>query len=148
MGAGRPRKSDTERWLGGDAGKRHQKRGRPAALPPPAAVEMPAGLTPEEVAVWQGEYQHALTERTLTAATVQDFAELCRLEVERAAVLTARRAEGWTQQGLQLAREYRGLVQRVEAKRRAFRLAPMGKPLVEETPRVEDPFAEFDGPVN
>jgi hypothetical protein len=109
---------------------------------------MPADLTELEQAVWQAECGHAIAERTLTPATVQDFAELCRLEAERASVLVARRLEGWTSIGLALAKEYRGLVQRVEAKRRAFRLAPMGKPMTDETPTVVDPFAEFDGPVN
>ena len=68
---------------------------------------------------------------------------LCVLEVECAEMLAARRLEGWTLVGVSLSREFRGLAQRLEAKRRAFKLAPMGKDMVApEAPK--DEWSEFD----
>jgi hypothetical protein len=144
IGAGRPRKSDSARWLGGNAGKRGTKAYRSAEpvqpLPP---VEMPLGLTTDEVAIWKALSPLALAARTLTVGTSGDFAVLCALEVELASVLKERRNEGWTTRGMFLAKEFRGLVARVEAKRRAFRLAPMGKEMV-VTEAQKDEWAEFD----
>jgi hypothetical protein len=82
--------------------------------------------------------------RTLVPATVEDFRVLCELTVEAAAVLRARRAVSWETHGPKLANVYRGLVQRLESKMRAFRLAPMGKEMVAPVPAEPDPFAEFD----
>jgi hypothetical protein len=143
LGAGRPRNDDRARWLGGDAGRRSETHA-PRPLPPIQPVDAPTDLTPEEVAIWERWAPLAQAERTLTPGTVGDFAALCRLEVEMAAVLLERRTEGWTKRGLSLAKEYRGLVTRVENKRRAFRLAPMGKPL-EPAEAPKDEWAEFDG---
>lgn len=144
-GAGRPPKDGRERWLDGGADKRGSKPSPPMEPGPIADVEVPDTLTPGELATWLVNAPYALAARTLTPATADEFADLCALEVEMAAVLVERRAEGWTNHGLALAREYRGLVQRVEAKRRAFRLAPMGKEMVApEQPK--DEWAEFDGP--
>ena len=143
VGAGRKAKGERARWLSGGADKRGPK---PATVPEPApvaSVDVPAGLTPAELAAWLVTAPHALAARTLTPATADDFTALCALEVEMAAVLTERRAEGWTARGLALAKEYRGLVQRVEAKRRAFKLAPMGKEMVAADP-PKDEWAEFD----
>jgi hypothetical protein len=81
----------------------------------------------------------------LTPATAGDFATLCALEVETAAVLAKRRSEGWSLLGIVLAKEYRGLVSRLEVKRRAYRLASIGKELVVEEKPVDE-WAEFDGP--
>jgi hypothetical protein len=104
-------------------------------------------LTAKELAVWQDLAPHALAARTLITSTAGDFAMLCTLEIECAEVLVARRLEGWTVVGLCLAREFRGLAQRLEAKRRAFKLAPMGKDMVPpEAPK--DEWSEFDGPTN
>ena len=79
----------------------------------------------------------------MTVGTAGDFAMLCVLEIEMLEVLAERRKEGWTTRGMFLAKEFRGLVQRVEAKRRAFKLAPMGKDMVPpEAPK--DEWSEFD----
>jgi hypothetical protein len=99
-----------------------------------------------ELAAWLVNAPFAVAAHTLTPATADDFVALCSLEAEMAQVLAERREEGWTSRGLALAKEYRGLVQRVEAKRRAFRLAPMGKAMTEPAPAVTDDFEEFDGP--
>ena len=128
-------------------GSRWKKPNQPAPKAPQGrvmAVELPAGLSVAAQTVWQEWAPHATQALTLTPATVLDFAGLCELVVEMREVLEKRRGEGWTDLGLRLAREYRGLVQRVETTLRAFRLAPIGKEMV--TAEVdEDPFAEFDG---
>lgn len=104
------------------------------------------GLTEAELAVWNDVAPDAITAKTLTPATAEDFAVLCRLEMEMRSVLVARRKAGWGTRGLMLAKEYRGLVQRVEAKRRAYCLAAIGKQMASGSPeRPKDPFAEFDG---
>jgi hypothetical protein len=146
IGAGRPSKNARGRWLDGGADKRAPK----PLKAPETAIEIgelppvPGNLTPAELSIWLTTAPLAHAALTLTAATVDDFHALCTLQTEMDAVLQERRAEGWTARGLALAREYRGLVARVEGKRRAFKLAPMGKEMVEiEAPK--DEWAEFDG---
>lgn len=143
IGAGRPRNSERENWLAGQARKTGEAPLPPAPLPP---VDVPEGLPDAERAIWLELAPHALAARTLTVATAGDFAALCRLEVEAAGVLEARRIEGWNRKGLEFAKEWRSLVQRLENKRRAFRLAPMGKPMETPVAAPEDPFGEFDSP--
>lgn len=145
VGSGRKPQDEAQNWLGGNAGKRGT--GEPPKPPTlPAVLDVPEALTAKERAIWLSNAEHARLQRTLTEGTAEDFAELCRLEVERAECLAERRAEGWTTRGLMLAKEYRGLMQRVEAKRRAFKLAPMGKPI--DLPKVvTDEWDEFDAPV-
>ena len=146
-GAGRKPKDRQQRWLDGGADRRG---GKPAGAPevPPTSrgepVEVPEALTPAELAIWLVTAPYAQAAGTLTPATADDFHALCTLQVEMEAVLIERRAAGWTPHGLSLAREFRGLVARVEGKRRAFKLAPMGKEMIQpEAPK--DAFAEFDG---
>jgi hypothetical protein len=86
----------------------------------------------------------ALANGTLTPATAGDFAVLCSLQSDLPDLLAERRAERWSAKGLALAKEYRGMVQRLEAKRRAYMLGAMGKPMPEAAVEVVDPFAEFD----
>lgn len=117
----------------------------PASPKVHAAVGRPE-MPEAEAAVWDQWAEHARLAGTLTPATVEDFRDFCELVVEVKAIRDERRAEGYSSRGLALAREYRALMVRVEAKRRAFRLAPMGKPM-ESGPAVpDDPFSEFDQP--
>ena len=143
VGGGRPKKSQAERWLEGTA-KAPQAAGKPAQVVASALMPAPISLNLAEAAVWNELAPFALAARTLTPGTAGDFLVLCRLEVEMADVLTERRVEGWSSKGLALAKEYRGLVQRSEAKRRAYSLGAMGRPIVEAAAEVVDPFAEFD----
>lgn len=106
----------------------------------------PEGITAATRDHWNDLAPHAVAARTLVEATAADFLELCELLAEKDDVLAERRAEGWTIRGVALAKEYRGLVQRAEAKLRAFRLAPMGREMVAAAPAEADPFAEFDDP--
>ena len=146
VGAGRPPKDAALKWLSGNAGKRGSRptTAQVASRPLPS-VPPPATLGARELAVWEELAPYALAGRTLTTSTAGDFAMLCVLEVECAEMLAARRLEGWTLVGVSLSREFRGLAQRLEAKRRAFKLAPMGKDMVApEAPK--DEWSEFDGP--
>jgi hypothetical protein len=131
--------------LGGNAGKRGLKPAKDTHQQPLRPVEPPK-LNEREQLVWDELAPLAREARTLVPATVGDLKTLCVLEVEMADVLAERRKEGWSLEGLALAKEYRGLVQRVEAKRRAFRLAPMGKDMTPpEQPK--DEWSEFDNTV-
>jgi len=143
VGAGRPPREDSERWLRG-SGKAPKTAGKPAQVVASALMPAPTGLNLAEAAVWNDLAPFALAARTLTPATAGDFVVLCRLEVEMVDVLAERRVEGWSSKGLALAKEYRGLVQRSEAKRRAYSLGAMGRPIIEAAAEVVDPFAEFD----
>jgi len=145
VGAGRPKKSDAARWLGGNAGRRGPKPAKDTHQEPLPPVEAPK-LNEREQLVWDELAPLALAARTLIPATAGDLKTLCALEVEMADVLAERRKEGWSAEGLSLAKEYRGLVQRVEAKRRGFKLAPMGKDMTPpEQPK--DEWSEFDNTV-
>jgi hypothetical protein len=44
--------------------------------------------------------------------------------------------------------DHRGAGQRVQSLMKDFSVNPLGKPLIEDAPKVEDPFAKFDGSVN
>lgn len=147
VGAGRKKKNQTQHWLGGDAGKRGLgKRGKKAPPPPDTTVIAPPWTLDEKTRnVWESLAPHACTARTLTPATTRDFRDLCELVVDLDGVRVAMRQAGWTDDGLRLATTYRGLVQRVEAKMRAFRLAPIGREMATEAPKPTDPFAEFEG---
>ena len=76
----------------------------------------------------------------------EDFVVLVALSVEASELLAARRAAGWTAHGFKLATAYRGVVQRLEAKMRGFKLAPIGKPIRPLASTEPDPFAEFFDP--
>lgn len=137
VGAGRPRKNQIVGFaavIGSSAGT-----GGVDLMP------APAGIGEKTAAHWNRLGPHAVAARTLVEATAGDFLELCELLVEADDVRAERRAEGWTARGLCLSKEYRGLVQRAEAKLRAFRLAPMGKEMIAAKPEA-DPFSEFDEP--
>ena len=145
IGSGPKPKSAASHVLAGTDKAKHR-----AAVAEPLPVEFvhePAELTREAAEVWRTLAPLAMQARTLTAATAHDMRELCELVVEMRGCLAARRTLGWTADSLGLAREYRGLVQRVEAKMRGFRLAPIGKEMAEAAPKVTDPWAEFDGGV-
>lgn len=143
VGAGRKPKNQSQHWLGGDAGKRG--KGKKPKTADVMLIPAPRSLDGDARDVWSSLAPHACAARTLTDATVRDFAELCELVVEMESARVARRAAGWNGDGLRLAAAYRGLVQRVEAKMRAFRLAPIGKEMTPDAPTPDDPFDQFEG---
>ena len=145
IGAGRPKKPESARWLGGNAGKRGKKPAKDTHHEPLRPVEAPK-LNEREQLVWDELAPLALAARTLVPATAGELKSLCALEADLAEVKAERRREGLTIRGQMLMRTYLMLVQRVEAKRRAFKLAPMGKDMVPPD-KPKDEWSEFDAPV-
>lgn len=113
---------------------------------------MPADMPELHREVWERLAPHALAQRTLTPGTAAAFRDLCEAIVVRDGLLTAIHQSGYISQDggkHPLLPDYRGMYQRVEAGMAKFRLAPLGKPMVEDGERGEaDPFAEFDGEVS
>jgi hypothetical protein len=119
---------------------------------------MPSDLPAEQAAVWGELAPLALTQRTLLAATVQAFRDLCEAIVLKRSMLERIEADGLTYlkvtvdgagtehselKAHPLISQHRGMMQRVEAGLARFRLAPIGKEIL---PAAEpsDPFDEFD----
>jgi hypothetical protein len=137
-GSGRKPKDLAAKMLHGTATRAQREAARK-----PVTVEefdAPNDLTTAERLVWLRLAPGAFAARTLTKATEYQFVMLCRnvvLEREIAADASLRGGAN-----------HRGIIQRVDAELARFCLAPMGKPIVEDAPKVEDPFAEFEGSVN
>ena len=149
VGSGRPRKNQTEAWLAGASAARRVGKEAPAKAVRVVVPPAPMRLTEPVKGVWEHLAPFAAAALTLTPATALDFEELCHLVCEMRDCRMARQAAGWNDDGLKFAAPYRGLVQRVEAKMRAFKLAPIGKEMAPTDAKPDDPFAEFDagGPV-
>lgn len=135
-GAGRKSKALAAKALHGSALLR-EKRAKPA---PVEEFEAPGDLTAAERLVWEMLAPHAFKARTLTAGTVDAFCDLCRWRV----VLL----ECFQDPDRRGGADHRGAGQRVQSLMKDFAVNPMGKPLIEDAPKVEDPFAQFDGSVN
>jgi hypothetical protein len=126
--------------------------GRPGTGPKPAEdlqearpVEMPADLSDDERGAWEEMAPKALSRGTLTPETAARFRLLCRAIVMERSMATKILADGWTYisvtvDGSGQEREtlkahplcgaHRGMMQRVEAGMLAFRMSPVGKPIV------------------
>jgi hypothetical protein len=109
-----------------------------------AAVDVtpPKDLTKDERQAWALLAPAAIAAGTLVATTLADFRELCRLHVHTQAAYAEFTKVGWNEYGLKLERAYRGAVQRLETKMRAFRLAPIGKEIA--PPAQEKPQSALD----
>ncbi len=160
VGAGRKSKTDAERWLSGNAGK----RGIPVRQAPEGAgkavelIPVPPDLPADQAEVWNALAPHACGERTLLPATVQAFRDLCEAIVMKRRLLAEMERDGFTYlrvtidgsgqehtevKAHPLMSQHRGLMVRVESGMTRFRLAPTGKALVSpEAPK--DEWAEFD----
>jgi hypothetical protein len=135
----------------------------PAAIVP---VATPPDLAEAEQRVWDELAPLGLAERTLTPSTAAAFRHLCEgivlRETVRLRLLSTTKVDRVvpdgdgalgveyvdvptleTPLGLKLLTHYRGLTQRVEAGMVRFRLAPMGKALLED-PKKKDPDDNFD----
>lgn len=114
--------------------------------------EPPGDLTLHELAVWNELAPLAEREGTLTDSTRMSLRDLCEAIVLKRRLLRAIGDEGLTVYSLQgnkaahpLLTQFRGLMQRVEAAMLRFRLAPMGKEILQDSAApASDPFAEFD----
>lgn len=145
VGAGRKPKDSTLHAVHGTRSEASSSRSGAAGniestpdshRPPP--IEPPKDLTPAERQAWEVLAPAATAAGTLVATTAADFRELCRLHVHVAQAHAEFTKVGWNEYGLKLERAYRGAVQRLEAKMRAFRLAPIGKeiaPPAQEKPK-------------
>ena len=133
--------------MGGRGSGGHPGAGRKPAeeLGEIVPVEMPQGMSEAEQTVWARLAPKALQRGTLTPETSDRFALFCRASVMEQSMAAKIQADGWTYisvtvDGSGQEREtlkahplcgaHRGMMQRVEAGMLAFRIAPIGKPLV------------------
>lgn len=107
---------------------------RASVSPVAASVEPPKGLSKPELEAWRLLAPAAINAGTLVPATEDDFRELCRLRVHVDQLYEAFVKAGINEYGLKLERAYRGAVQRLEAKTRAYRIAAVGKEIVQAAP--------------
>ena len=150
VGAGRPPKTDGERWLGGDAGKRNGAN-PPAPAPPAPPLKLmpaPAGMPLGQAAVWNEFAPQACAQRTLSEQTAGAFGLLCKQVLLERRMFDAIEADGVQSIDRTAAHvlltQYRGMMQRVESGMQRFMLTPMGKPLSVPEDVPVDPFSEFD----
>ena len=172
IGAGRKRKSDAERALGGFAGKRltraQQQQARQAA---PADMSLPVLPPPDSLQgrareIWLELAPRAAKARTLTDTEAFAFRDLCEAialkqrmfqEIDEVGLTYETRhvdvqAQGGDREEVIEAREikkhpllvdHRGWQQRVDAGMLRFKLSPMGKEVVAAAP-VKDAWDDFD----
>lgn len=129
----------------GSGGQPGMGRKPPEDLQEARPVEPPSGLSESELAVWGELAPNALQRGTLTPETAARFVLLCRAVVMERSMSAKLLTDGWTYiavtvDGSGQEREtlkahplcgpHRGMMQRVEAGMSAFRLAPIGKPIV------------------
>lgn len=122
-----------------------------AAAPDVAIPTPPGNLTLDELAVWNELAPLAEREGTLTDSTRMALRDLCEAIVLKRRLLRVVDDEGVTIFNLQGAKaahplltQFRGLMQRVEAGMLRFKLAPIGKEILQPREEVADPFAQFD----
>lgn len=126
------------------AGRRPDYNVVPAGTPP-VDVPVPDGLPDEVQAVWRELAPHAKAEHTLTNETAQRFRLLCEaIVLERtmreriqkdglvyiAVTIDGAGNERETLKAHPLCGPQRGMMQRIETGLQAFRLAPVGKPIL------------------
>ena len=106
----------------------------PGPVMPAEPVPPPAELGGKPLLVWQELAPFAHAALTLTPETAAAFMMLCRaVALERG--LAKSKEKGGT--------NHRGMMQRVDAGMKSFRLSPMGKAFAVPAVAV-DPFEEFD----
>ena len=99
--------------------------------------DAPNDLTIDERKIWIALAPHAFKARTLTPGTSFRFVRLCQQVVLEQQLLRDGEQRGNANQ--------RGVTQRVDAGMVAFGIAPLGKPMQDDAPKVLDPFDQFDG---
>ena len=108
----------------------------------PALAEPPEALPESQKAVWREWAPLALATQTLSGDTVPAFGMLCELQVQRQGLLKTFEQEGAevTAGGMRI---YLQCAKQVENLMGRFMLAPFGKPLVSERPKVAvNPFEQ------
>lgn len=160
VGAGRKSKTQAQKWLGGNAGKRGSRaKPKPAAI---ALIAAPPNLSADQVAAWNELAPHACAERTLVAGTVAAFRDLCEAIVVKRELLEQIQKDGYTYlkvtidgagqehqevKAHPLLAQHRGMMQRVEAGMLRFRLSPIGKELLPPE-KPKDEWDDLDATVN
>ena len=164
VGAGRKSKGARVLALhGGRDRSKGAKKAEGAASAPEKPVNPPEGMPEAQKAVWCELAPHALAARTLTPGTAAAFGLLCKQIVLEGLMFAQIMKDGLTGDkvtlqmeengaGLQsvekkahtLLAQHRGMMQRVEAGYAKFKLAPIGKEIVQPA-KAEDPFEEFMG---
>lgn len=146
--------------MGGRGSGGHPGAGRKPAeeLGEVVPVEMPEDMSDPEKAVWGRLASRALQRGTLTPETADRFALFCRASVMERSMAAKIEQDGWTYiavtvDGSGQEREtlkahplcgaHRGMMQRVEAGLLAFRLAPIGKPLVAAKVKAKSALEEL-----
>ena len=136
VGSGRKPKAIALKVLQG-AASLAERRQSAVSLPQVTEFDAPNDLTTDERNVWLALAPGAFKARTLTPATSYAFCLLIRnVLLERQLRADVEQAGG---------PNHRGILQRVEAGLTAFGLRALGKPMIDEAPKVMDPFDEFDG---
>lgn len=140
LGTGPKRRDPKAAWLAGEkpGPKRVKKPTAANDRSADASIKAPSYLTAEELAVWKELAPHALAEKTLTDRTVMAFATLCRNIV----ILRKLEAAPLTCAGP----DHRGMLARVEMGWARFRLAPDGKPVIDDAVPADE-WAEFNQPL-
>ncbi len=111
--------------------------------PVTASIDKPK-LSKAAGAVWDELSQRALEAGTLAPRTVGEFVDLCHLKVQLDRTLEKiEKAEVGSDDWARLMRVYPTLTQRLEGKRRAFRLAPMGRPIEAETGKAKSALEQL-----
>jgi hypothetical protein len=149
-GAGRKPKGELLRFIDGNAGRR-RRRAQPAEppsviTPAATAVEPPARMTAEELAIWHEWAPLAVQAGTLTPATAAAFEQLCQTEADRRQLRArfTRRQPVLGETEMAFRREHRALVRELNARLKDFCLAPFGKQLPGAAPEAEDdPLDKF-----
>jgi hypothetical protein len=136
VGSGRKPKSLAEKLLIGSARGKDRRRASALSATPVEAFDAPDDLTAAEKLVWERLAPLAFKSKTLTRATEYQFVVLCRNVVLERELAGDREMRGGA--------SHRGMIQRVDAELVRFCLAPMGKPLIEDAPPPDDPFAQFE----
>jgi hypothetical protein len=139
VGSGRKPKSLAEKLLIGSARGKDRRRASALSATPVEAFDAPDDLTAAEKLVWERLAPSAFKSKTLTKATEYQFVLLCRnVVLERELAVNPEMRGG---------ANHRGILQRIDSQLTKFVLSPMGKPLIEDAPKVDDPFAAFDDEV-
>jgi hypothetical protein len=166
-GGGRPQVVGSVRWQKAQRKAQRQPGAvQPAATRAPVAVAKPSDLPAGQSRVWDELAPHAISARTLVPSTVWAFRDLCEAIVLKRDMLALIESEGLTTSSLQTRMEQDGsgeqvmtpkahpllsrhaaLMVRVEAGLTRFKLAPMGREMVEAQPAVVDEWAEFAAPL-
>lgn len=129
-GAGRPRISAVP------ARRRHEAEKGADPVAPQVVQDAPVATSAGFLTIWNDLAPRATAEGTLVESTQAEFRAMVELAVEHRRCHKALTEASTGQDSyLGLLRIYLPLTQRLEAKMRAFRLAPMGKPIATEKPK-------------